>query len=149
MTYCAQARKDGWLISLPEAVHTERAASGADGRTYCWGETVEESDCCMVFSHGDSPQPTAVGAFPKDESPFGIVEMSGNANEFLLNRIGPADKNWRMRRGGAWILDFHETRVSYLWGSPPDWVPQSGGFRLCCYPVLPLKGNLRDRVTPS
>jgi serine/threonine-protein kinase len=59
----------------------EKAAMGADGRIYTWGNAFDASFCCNGDST-DTPSPANVSDFPIDESPYGIRHMSGNMSEW-------------------------------------------------------------------
>ncbi len=101
--YCAwRSAKEGRKLRLPTSAEWERAARGADGRRFPWGPRFEWS-----FTSGRESRaagavwPAEVGAFPKDVSPFGVLDLGGNVREWCSDVHDPALKQ-RYVRGGSW-----------------------------------------------
>ena len=78
----------------------ERAARGADGRSFPGGDSLSGDDANIDETYGREPLafgPDPAGSHPRSNSPVGAVDMAGNVWELTISRAGTP-----IIRGGSW-----------------------------------------------
>ncbi|MBL8859006.1 MAG: SUMF1/EgtB/PvdO family nonheme iron enzyme [Planctomycetes bacterium] len=100
----ARAERDGepWRYDLPSALEWEKAARGVDARLFPWGNRFDPSlTVCLARQDGyllDAPG----GYEPRDESPFGVLDLAGSREEWLRDAVADVEPPRYLKRGGHW-----------------------------------------------
>jgi formylglycine-generating enzyme required for sulfatase activity len=109
----------------------ERAARGADEREYPHGDLLAPQDANFDETYGKeqrSAGPDTVGSYPAGESPFGLLDMAGNVNEWVDSSLAPGEV---AARSGGYFLGGIAARSTNRTTLDPDFRDPAMGARIC------------------
>jgi formylglycine-generating enzyme required for sulfatase activity len=133
-------RRDGvgWEVTLPTETQWAMAATGGENRRFPWGNDVDPLRANLLREGYSFARVAPVGSFPRDMSPFGIVDMAGNVAEWI-RPASPAQSASGGIRGGSFNSTASEaeqqiasTRISGI-----DSRDEATGFRVAIAPISP------------
>jgi formylglycine-generating enzyme required for sulfatase activity len=110
----------------------ERAARGADDRVYPHGDRLSPDDANIDVTYDRKPEafgPDMVGDHPESASPFGLVDMAGNAFEMTQPRT--SELGGIVLRGGGWYYEGVMARIASRSPSDPTLRDARVGVRVC------------------
>jgi formylglycine-generating enzyme required for sulfatase activity len=126
-----------WAVRLPTIEESERAARGAEGLEFPWGEALrlECLNCAEAWTGVEAEQgSTAVNLFTQGASPEGLFDSAGNVWEWTSSL--DSDGNPYIR-GGSWGGVPGVARGAYRGRDRPNHRNNNLGFRVLRRGVLP------------
>jgi len=135
--YCEWAGR-----SLPTEAQWEKAGRGTDGRLYPWGNE-EPSPALANFAGTGIHEAVSVYRYPLGASPYGALNMAGNAREWVAdwfdaeyynnspyqNPQGAQSGFERSLRSGSYNEDGREILITKRYNHEPGSAGLSRGFR--------------------
>jgi formylglycine-generating enzyme required for sulfatase activity len=121
-------------VRLPSEEEWEYAARGEDGRPFPWGDEFDPSLANILES--DRNDTVEVSSIAGDVSPFGVLDMAGNIQEWTASLYKPMPEEsyppglLRVARGGSFNDTAYAARASYRRAYPPGYFFPFLGFRM-------------------
>jgi len=113
---------------IPERREWEKAAGGPKGFVYPWGGEAPD-DARAHFGGAKARGTLPVGSRPKGASPYGVMDMAGNAYDRVMTIRGNKSLPV-MIKGGSWVTPHPlNLRVSDMCIQPMHVADRSVGFR--------------------
>jgi formylglycine-generating enzyme required for sulfatase activity len=119
-TFRAQIQAGQLQTALPTEEQWEKAARGTDGRIYPWGQAADPNRA--NYDETGIGATSAVGCFPGGQSPYGLLDASGNVWEWVNGKNN--------LRGGAFTDLAGLARCACRGRSDPSVRLRDFGFRV-------------------
>jgi len=124
------SKKTGLAFKLPSEAQWEKAARGTGGRLYPWGKKSLDKNLANFDNLGGKTR--EVGAYPGGASPYGMLDMIGNVEEWCEDLYAADDTDSRAARGGNFISRNPDRLTCFFRRQYKSWERRNFlGFRLC------------------
>lgn len=130
VTYHDASAYAAWALKrLPTAAEWEKAARGAHGYVYPWGDRPSVAKCNVRESGIGATTP--VGRYQSGISPYGIYDLSGNVWEWCASQTTPGR---RVLKGSAFTSPFEAAQATATNDAAESMLDDDTGFRCVCSP---------------